>query len=976
MTFKPSPSQEADLEQFLAQQQDRSSPNYHHWLTPEEYADRFGVSQDDLNQVAAWLEAQHLTVAAVARGRNWIAFHGAAQDVEGAFGTEIHRYEVEGKMHFANASAPSIPAALDPVVLGIHGLDDFRLRPAVRSVKPLSPASAHPNYTSTGGNHYLAPDDVSTIYNIQPLYNAGIDGSAQSLVVVGQTQIHLADIEQYRSYFNLPAHDPQIILVPNTVDPGVSKNDLVEADLDLEVSGAVARNANIVYVYSSNVIDAVQYAIDQNLAPVLSMSYGGCEALVSASDASTLQSWARQANAQGMTWLAASGDSGAADCVDESSKVSYGLAVDLPASIPEVTGVGGTQFADSGGNYWSGANSANHASALSYIPEAVWNDSAQVGSPVASGGGASVNFAKPSWQIGVGVPKDGARDVPDVSSAASANHDGFLIFSGGAEIVVGGTSAGAPAFAGFTTLLNQYSVSKGYQASAGLGNINPRLYALAQTMPNVFHDITTGNNMVNPCPAGARTCTPSQVGFYAGTGYDQATGLGSVDTYNLVTSWNGGSTPTTRPALTIVKTHAGNFRQGQTGASYTIAVGNSGPGTTQGVVTVMDLVPAGLTATAISGAGWSCTLPAGPCTRSDALSAGSSYPALAISVNVAANALPTVTNTATVSGGGAINTSTSNDLTSILSGGPPTGGSDLAIGRTATQSSTYPGYPTAVAAAASDGNTDGNFFDGSVTATNLDMNAWWQVDLGASATVNTIVVWNRTDCCGSRLNDYWVFVSNTPFSPTDTPATLQNRAGTFSSHQTAAPNPSATIAAGGAQGRYVRVQLTGANYLSLAEVQVFGTGAPALTSLAQGKTASQSSTYPGYPTDSAASAVDGNTDGNFGDGSVTATNLDMNAWWQVDLGASTAVSSIAVWNRTDCCGSRLNDYWVFVSDTPFGAADTPATLQFRAGTFSSHQTAAPNPSTTIAAGAQGRYVRVQLTGANYLSLAEVQVFGQ
>jgi hypothetical protein len=146
--------------------------------------------------------------------------------------------------------------------------------------------------------------------------------------------------------------------------------------------------------------------------------------------------------------------------------------------------------------------------------------------------------------------------------------------------------------------------------------------------------------------------------------------------------------------------------------------------------------------------------------------------------------------------------------------------------------------------------------------------------------------------------------------------------------------------------------------------------------VAQGKAASQSSTFPGFATDGAAAAVDGSTDGNFGDGSVTATNLDPNPWWQVDLGASTAVSSVVVWNRTDCCSSRLNDYWVFISDTPFLATDTPTTLQNRAGTFASHQTVAPNPSAIIAAVAQGRYVRVQLTFANYLSLAEVQVFGQ
>ncbi len=301
---------------------------------------------------------------------------------------------------------------------------------------------------------------------------------------------------------------------------------------------------------------------------------------------------------------------------------------------------------------------------------------------------------------------------------------------------------------------------------------------------------------------------------------------------------------------------------------------------------------------------------------------------------------------------------------------------NLALGKIASQSSTLPGVPSAAASSAVDGNTDGAFFDGSVTATNADPNAWWQVDLGAPASVNSVVVWNRTDCCGTRLSDFWVFVSSTPFLPADTPATLQNRAGTFASHQIIAPNPSTVITVGGAQGRYVRVQLSGTDYLSLAEVQVMGTGgAPAPSNLSFGKAATQSSTLPGVPSAVAHSAVDGNTDGAFFDGSVTATNADPNAWWQVDLGASFTVNSVMIWNRTDCCGTRLSDYWIFVSDTPFLSTDTPATLQFRAGTFASHQTGAPNPSTNIVVNAQGRYVRVQLSGTDYLSLAEVQVFG-
>ena len=268
-----------------------------------------------------------------------------------------------------------------------------------------------------------------------------------------------------------------------------------------------------------------------------------------------------------------------------------------------------------------------------------------------------------------------------------------------------------------------------------------------------------------------------------------------------------------------------------------------------------------------------------------------------------------------------------------------------------------------------------SFFSSSLAITNLDANAWWQVDLGASATINSVVVWNRTDCCGDRLSDYWVFISNTPFGATDTPATLQSRAGTYSSHQTSAPSPSTAIAFGGVSGRYVRVQLSGTNFLSLAEVQVLGTLA-ASSNVAVGKTATQSSTMAAYATMVASSAIDGNTDGNFYDGSVTHTYLDTNAWWQVDLGASATVNSVVVWNRTDCCGDRLSDYWVFVSNTPFGATDTPATLQSRAGTYSSHQTSAPSPSTSISFGSvAGRYVRVQLSGTNYLNLAEVQVIG-
>ena len=424
------------------------------------------------------------------------------------------------------------------------------------------------------------------------------------------------------------------------------------------------------------------------------------------------------------------------------------------------------------------------------------------------------------------------------------------------------------------------------------------------------------------------------------------------------------------PLLDITSTHSGNFFQGQSNAEYTLAVSNAGAGSTIGTVVVTETPPSGITLVSMAGSGWTCLPSGNSCSRNDSLPAGYSYPSIAVTVDVDTAATSPQLNQASVAGGDSM-TGVTTDSTNIAAPIAALGGVfDVAMNKAATQSSTLvPGQTNATNAV--DGNTDGNYGDGSLSHTNDDANAWWQVDLGASATIGSIVIWNRTDCCGNRLSDYWVFVSDTPFLSTDTPGTLQSRAHTWSSHQTVQPNPSATVIIPGAEGRYVRVQLTGTNYLSLAEVQVLGS-----VNLALNKTATQSSTLvPGQT--NASNAVDGNTDGNYADGSLSHTNDDANAWWQVDLGESATINSISLWNRTDCCGTRLSDYWVFVSNTPFLATDTPATLQNRAGTWSSHQTVMPNPSVSIVIpGAEGRYVRVQLTGANYLSLAEVQVFGQ
>ena len=385
MYLKPSAAQQSALDQTLANQQNPASPNYHKWLTPEQYADQFGVSQSDINKICRVAGIQGFTIDQVARGRNFITFSGTAQQVQNAFATQIHRYEVNGKLHYANATDPTVPAALSNLVSGFHGLNDFRLKP--RSMR----RSANPNQTS-GGVHQMAPDDFATIYDVTPLYPPGINGTGQKLVVVGQTAINTSDIQSFRSKFNLPAINLTQVLAQRP-SPGISQDDLPEADLDLEWSGAVAREANIIFVYSSDVFTSLTYAIDQDLAPVISMSYGLCEPsdLV---DLPNFQSMAKQGNAQGITWLAASGDSGAADCEDMGAAIAQnGLAVDAPGSIPEVTSMGGTQFNEQGGSYWSATNTANDASALAYIPEMVWNTTAIEGRLAAGGGGAKHFFS-------------------------------------------------------------------------------------------------------------------------------------------------------------------------------------------------------------------------------------------------------------------------------------------------------------------------------------------------------------------------------------------------------------------------------------------------------------------------------------------------------------------------------------------------------------------------------------------------------
>jgi pseudomonalisin len=462
------------LNQLLDAQHNPESPYYHQWLTPEQFAERFGVSETDAAQIGGWLQGHGMEVEEVTAGRRSIVFSGTAAQVESAFHTQIHTYKIDDELHHANAKDPEIPAALAHVVGGVVSLHDFRSQPMHGLVR--KPA---PDFTASG-LYYLAPADFATIYDLDPLYQQSINGNGQSIAIVGRSNIHIADVRQFRTSFSLPANDPQIIV--NGTDPGISSSgEETEADLDVEWSGAVARNATIKFVVSksTNSSDGVdlsaQYIVNHNLAPVMSTSFGLCEAALGSSGNSFLNSLWQQAASQGISVFVSSGDNGAAGCDSSSaSRATHGRGVNGLCSTPYSVCVGGTEFNDASNPalYWSASNaSSTQSSALSYIPEVVWNESGPGAGLWSSGGGASSIYPKPSWQAGTGVPADGKRDVPDVSLTA-AGHDGYLMYQNGGLYAVGGTSASSPSLAGFMALVVQHTAVR-------QGNANTSLYSLA-----------------------------------------------------------------------------------------------------------------------------------------------------------------------------------------------------------------------------------------------------------------------------------------------------------------------------------------------------------------------------------------------------------------------------------------------------------------------------------------------------------------
>jgi subtilase family serine protease len=656
LVLSRSAEQQAALDSYLAQLQDKSSPNYHKWLTPEQFGQLYGPADSDIAALVAWLESHGLQVETVSKGRTNIAFNGTVSQVEEAFHTSIHSFQAGDRQFTSNTTDPQIPSALANVVMGVAHLNTIRPRPHshLASVghfnpesKRLEPADtlsangARPYLTSGSGTTnspyvlYMVPGDAATIYDTPNSFNANFAGGTSytgagvKIGLGGDATINASIVAAYRSMFLGNSTQPILNYCTtssscsSTPGSGYIADDADEAYLDTELSGGLAPGATIYYYASSDLYTGLEAAIDQNLVDIFSLSFGECEQdnESGSGDNAQINSLWKQAATAGIAVMVSAGDSGSAGCDYPSTNsganvpdATGGLAVSGYASTPYNIAVGGTDFYllwTSNAEFETYVNISNEGSssnnynyyrtAKSYIPESTWNDSSYYDTTisedeplsaagykssynniVAGSGGASTIYPKPSWQTGTGVPSDSARDLPDVSLMSgngfddatwvvcTADKDGAyttdcetqsnneFYFSG-----FGGTSTASPAFAGILALVQQKTQSRlGMPATVLYGLFN------GSHSSSIFHDVTVGNNSVPCTSAPDSSCVKNAAGYYfesgynTTTGYDLATGMGSVDATQLVNYWNSstGSTAATvtftsvspNPATTVV----------------------------------------------------------------------------------------------------------------------------------------------------------------------------------------------------------------------------------------------------------------------------------------------------------------------------------------------------------------------------------------------------------------------------------------
>jgi subtilase family serine protease len=619
-----SPEQEQALAQLTADQQNPASPAFHHWLTPAEVGARFGLSDEDIATITGWLEAEGLHVNWVSPSRIFIQFTGTAGNVGQAFGTEIHNYTVRGEQRVSVASDPTIPQALAPVIKAVRELYTIEDRPMHHMATAESSA---PQVTLTDGSttsYFIGPADFNTIYDVPTTWT----GTGETVGIVAESRTDMADFTNFKAQTGATFANPTEV-VPTAfggVDPGPaytsppSGGDSViqnqgEATLDVIRVGSVAPAANLQLIVSSTASGGIatdaQYLVETTPVPtsVMSISFGECESEAGSSGVAFWDQLFQQAAAEGISVFVASGDSGASGCDTAFATPPSspgGTSPNAICSSSYATCVGGTEFNDTTdpSQYWSSTNGAGLLSALGYIPEGGWNEpettsgATQVSS---SGGGVSSYITTPSWQTGTGVPPARAgRYTPDVSFSASC-HDGYIgcFAAGGGSCVAGasgtldaifcGTSAAAPGMAGVAALLDQ-------KQHGAQGNLNPWIYQQAATASAPFHDVTVATSGVTSCSVntpsmcnnsipGPTSLTGGQAGYLVTAGYDEVTGLGSLDVGKFLNSYTGTIVPTitvspssssvsTTQALTVTVTVSGGSGNPTPTGSVTVTSGS------------------------------------------------------------------------------------------------------------------------------------------------------------------------------------------------------------------------------------------------------------------------------------------------------------------------------------------------------------------------------------------------------------------
>jgi len=577
LMLRRSPAKEAALDSFMKAQLDPKSPYFHRWLTPEEYGVCFGPTNEEVNKVTAWLESQQFVVTRVNHGRTFVTFDGTVQRVNQAFSTKLYQYNVADKSKMAPATAPVLPTAIASLVKSLHGVTTIETEPQHVSERHEA-SKTEPNMTLSSSDHFVTPQDFDKIYDVPTALN----GSGVTIGIVGRSRVNMADFAAFRSRTNATFSNPTEVIPTKYggVDPGAAitgsngkstaatVGEQSEATLDVIRAGGVAPGAKLLLVSSASTsttdgIDyAIQYIVDTTpvVAQVMTISFGLCESYAGQSDTLKWDGYFKQAAVEGISVFVSSGDSGASGCDTSFTNAPSSPMANSPnnlCSSSYATCVGGTEFADTANPslYWSSTNSAGYFSALGYIPEGGWNEPYYNSNYIvaASGGGVSAYVATPSWQTGKGVPSARAgRYTPDISFSSSL-HDGYFgcIAAEGDSCVAdssgywyftawGGTSAAAPGMAGVAALAAQ-------QAGRGIGNMNVQLYKLATSTPAAFHDTTVASSGVTGClvttPSMCNNSAPAsysltggQAGYLLTAGFDEVTGLGSLDIAKFVSA--------------------------------------------------------------------------------------------------------------------------------------------------------------------------------------------------------------------------------------------------------------------------------------------------------------------------------------------------------------------------------------------------------------------------------------------------------